>query len=100
MGGGGSGGSGWGDQDGCERRIEVIVKMPKTKIGKGAGGGGVRSGRGWGVEEWGGGWSRGRVEWGRVGCERRTVFGKIQKKIGGGGGGSCRGGGGGGSGWM
>ena len=41
-----------GGQSGCERRIEVIVKMQK-KIG--GGGGGVRSGRGWGrgLEGWG-----------------------------------------------
>ena len=31
-----------GGQDGCERRIEVIVKMPQKSRG-----GGVRSGRGW-----------------------------------------------------
>ena len=42
-------GSGRGDQGGCERRIEVIVKM-KTKVG---GGGGLR-GRGLvGSKVWG-----------------------------------------------
>ena len=44
FGGGGPGGSGWGGgQDGCERRIEVFVKIQKKKIGGGVGlGGGVR----------------------------------------------------------
>ena len=46
MGGGpGGGGSGWGGQGGCERRIEVFVKIQK-KNGGGVGGrgrvGGVR----------------------------------------------------------
>ena len=46
LGGGGSGGgSGWGSQDGCERRIEVFVKIQK-KIGGGARGG--QGGSGWG----------------------------------------------------
>ena len=47
-------GSGWGDQDGCDRRIEVFGKIHKKKIyffffgggggqvGGGVGGGGVR----------------------------------------------------------
>ena len=41
---GGGGGSGWGGggQGGCERRIEVFVKIQK-KMGEG-GGGGVRVG--------------------------------------------------------
>ena len=39
-----SGGSGCGGQDGCERRIEVFVKIPKN-IG---GGGGRVGGSGWG----------------------------------------------------
>ena len=73
-----------GGQGGCERRIEVFVKIQK-KIG----GGGVRGGR------VGGG--------GQDGCERRIeVFVKVPKKNGGGGSGG-RGsdlGGGGGSGWM
>ena len=49
------GGVGWGDgQGGCERRIEVFVKIQKKKfLGGGSGGGG-------GVGGWG---SRGRV-WG------------------------------------
>ena len=28
---------GWGGQDGCERRIEVIVKMQKKKSERGSG---------------------------------------------------------------
>ena len=39
------GGVGLGGQGGCERRIEVFVKIQKKKIG-----GGVRSG-GWSVAE-------------------------------------------------
>ena len=78
MGGGGGGGPGGrvglGGQGGCERRIEVFVKIQK-KMG-------------------GGGWSggRGRVGGGQGGCDRRIeVFGKIHKKncgggVGGGGG--------------
>ena len=51
VGGGGSGGqwegSGWGVQGGCERRIEVFVKIQKKKMGGGpVGGGGVGSGGG------------------------------------------------------
>ena len=70
-----------GGQDGCERRIEVFVKIQK----KNWGGGRVRGG--------GGGSGLG----GQGGCERRIeVFVKIQKQIGGVGG---RGGGGEGSGW-
>ena len=34
----GRGGVGWGGQGGCERRIEVFVRIPKNKFG---GGGGV-----------------------------------------------------------
>ena len=52
-----------GGQSGCERRIEVFVKIQKKKYGGGG--------------RWGG--SRGR---GQGGCERRIeVFVKIQKKI-------------------
>ena len=44
--GGSVGGSGVGGQSGCERRIEVFVKIPKKKIfffgGGGGGGGGGR----------------------------------------------------------
>ena len=41
------GGSGWGSQDGCERRIEVFVKIQKknwrgVRWGGGSGWGGVR----------------------------------------------------------
>ena len=42
------GGSGLGGQDGCERRIEVFVKIKKKKLGGGGDGGG--SGPGWGSE--------------------------------------------------
>ena len=60
----GGGGVGWlGGQGGCERRIEVFVKIQKKKIFFfGGGGSGVWGGQG--------------------GCERRIeVFVKIQKKI-------------------
>ena len=85
-GGGRGGGLGWGGQDGCERRIEVFVKIHKKKWG-----GGVR----WGVG--GRGRGEGSAWGGQGGCERRIeVFVKNQKKkILGGGGGV-----GGGSGWM
>ena len=60
MGGGGSGGqwegSGWGGKGGCERRIEVFVKIQKKNLGGGVGVAGS-------VGRWGG---RGRVggsEW-------------------------------------
>ena len=43
--GGQWGGSGWGGQSGCERRIEVFVKIQKKKI---MGGGGGRVGGGGG----------------------------------------------------
>ena len=78
---------GGGGQGGCERRIEVFVKIQK--------------------KNWGGGWrgeggsgGRGRVFWGdQGGCDRRIeVFGKIHKKNGGGG--SGMGGWVGGSGWW
>ena len=59
MSGGGKGRVGGGGQGGCERRIEVFVKIPKKQIG---GGGWVGLG-------------------GQVGCDRRIeVFGKIHKK--------------------
>ena len=52
-----------GGQSGCERRIEVFLKIPKKKN--------------WGGGRWRGG-GRGR---GQGGCERRIeVFVKIQKK--------------------
>ena len=47
--GGGAGGSGWGGQSGCERRIEVFVKIQKKNFfggGPVGGGGGVGSGGG------------------------------------------------------
>ena len=34
------GGSRWGNQGGCERRIEVFVKIPKNKRRGGGGGSG------------------------------------------------------------
>ena len=82
----GGGGVGLGGQGGCERRIEVFVKIQKKNFfgGGSVGGVGVR---------------------GQSGYERRIeVFVKIQKKkiYEGGGGGWWGGGGGGGegSGWM
>ena len=99
---GGVPGVGLGCQGGCERRIEVIVKIQKKKIwgggeggGRGrVGGGGVRvdvidelkflgkftkkNGGGWGCRGGGGG----RVGLGdQGGCDLGIeVFGKIQKK--------------------
>ena len=83
MGGWWGGGRGWG-QGGCERRIEVFVKIHQKKIFFFLGGG-----------RWEG------SGWVRVDVNEIEVFVKIQKKIiffwGGGG----RGGGGGGSrGWV
>ena len=73
-----------GGQSGCERRIEVFVKIQKKNLG--GGGRGVWGGVGWGVGLGG-----------QSGCERRIeVFVKIQKKnffFLGGGGGSVGGGG-------
>ena len=70
-------GVGLGGQSGCERRIEVFVKIQKKKN---LGGGGVG---------------------GQSGCERRIeVFVKIQKKKNLGGGSVGGGGSGEGSGWM
>ena len=40
------GGVGLGGQGGCERRIEVFVKIQKKKIGGGGGGGGSVGGGG------------------------------------------------------
>ena len=66
FGGGGSReGSVWGGQGGCERRIEVFVKIQKKKIGMGG-------------LVWGGGV---RVD----GNEELKYLGKFKKKIGGGG---------------
>ena len=55
MWGGGSGGLGWGGgQGGCERRIEVFVKIQKKNFFSGGGGRGERSGgRGEGSGWWG-----------------------------------------------
>ena len=73
MGGGGwSGGqwegSGWGGQGGCERRIEVFVKIQKKNWGGGSGGGegggSVAEGVRWGGWGWWGG--------GQGGCERNV----------------------------
>ena len=58
MGGGGLWGVGVGGQSGCERRIEVFVKIQKKDFLGGGGGGGVGGGGRWG--------GRGRVggsEW-------------------------------------
>ena len=56
MGGGGGQweGSGWGGQGGCERGIEVFVKIQKKTIGGGGSGRGV--GGGGGVKGGGGQW--------------------------------------------
>ena len=73
-----------GGQSGCERRIEVFVKIQKKNICLGGGGRGGRWGVGVGLG-------------GQSGCERRIeVFVKIQKKkkFGGGSGGGGVGGGG------
>ena len=87
------GGVGWGvgvglwGQSGCERRIEVFVKIQKKKFFWWGVGGGVRWGVGVGLG-------------GQSGCERRIgVFMKIQK-INFWGGGSVGGGSGEGSGLM
>ena len=49
----GGGGVGLGGQGGCERRIEVFVKIQKKNFfeggGSGVGGGGRGEGSGWGV---------------------------------------------------
>ena len=121
MGGGrggwvGGGGFGLGGQGGCERRIEVFVKIQKKNWGGGRG-----EGSGWGgvrvdvIEElkfWGkftkklgdrGGDGGGVGLGGQGGCDRRIeVFGKIHKKNRGVGGREGSGGGrvGWGSGWM
>ena len=61
---------GRGGQGGCERKIEVFVKIQKKIGGGGVGGGGAGAGVGL---------------WGQGGCERRIeVFVKIQKIISGG----------------
>ena len=77
---------GWGDQGGCERRIEVFVKIQKKNFFFFGGEGGVGG--------------RGRVGGVRVDVNEELKFlGKFKKKIGWGG---VRGGGwgGGGSGWI
>ena len=60
MGGGSGGGVGWGGggQGGCERRIEVFVKIQKKNFGRGVRGGGS----GWGGSAWGGGGGGVRVD--------------------------------------
>ena len=65
VGSGGGGGrvGGGGGQGGCERSIEVLVKIQKKKIFVGGGG---RGG--------GGGGSGGLVGGGQCGCERRFKF--------------------------
>ena len=76
MGGSGGVGFGGGGPGGCERRIEVFVKIQKKKIFFFLGGGGG-SGSGWG---------------GQGGCDRRIEsFGKIHTKKNSGGGGVGRG---------
>ena len=52
---GGGVGVGLGGQSGCERRIEVFVKIPKKKFFFG-GGGGVGGGGRWGGSGEGSGW--------------------------------------------
>ena len=78
-------------QGGCERRIEVLVKIPKKKMGGGGWGrvGGVRMDVKVFVriqKKWGGGRVGGSVQvGGKGGCERRIeAFVKIKKKWGGG----------------
>ena len=82
-GGGGGGGSGWGVQDGCERRIKVFVKIQKKKKNFFWGGGG--SGRGGGVGSGGQGRFEQRSEvfcgkkyWGggglQGGCDKKLKF--------------------------
>ena len=60
-GGGGWVGVGLGGQSGCERRIEVFVKIQKKKI----------LGGGWGSVGGGGGGRWGLGGGGQSGCERR-----------------------------
>ena len=55
--GGSVGGSGWGGQSGCERRIEIFVKIQKKNFFGGAVRGGVGGGGGGGAGEGeGSGW--------------------------------------------
>ena len=79
----GRGRVGGGGQVGCERRIEVFVKIQKKKIfflgggGSGGGGGSVAEGVRWGWGWWGGGQDGcernvgGRGDVGYGGCEPR-----------------------------
>ena len=69
---GGGGRVGLGGQSGCERRIEVFVKIQKKDFFGGGGG-----------PSWGGRWGGVGVGLGgQSGCERRIeVFVKIKKKI-------------------
>ena len=67
-------------QSGCERRIEVFVKIQKNSSGGSVGGGGGSGGGvgGGGGGRGGGGWGVGVGLWGQSGCERRIeVFVKI-----------------------
>ena len=69
-------GVGLGGQSGCERRIEVFVKIRKKKIGGGRSGAGRWGGR------WGVGVGVGVELGGQSRCERRIeIFVKIKKKI-------------------
>ena len=78
---GGGGGVGLGGQDGCERRIEVFVKIQKTNFGRGGQGGLGGGGGGGGGVGSGGGGGGGRV-WGvRVDVDEELKFlGKFTKK--------------------
>ena len=49
---------GWGGQGGCERRIEVFVKIQKKNFFLGGGGGGVGSGGAGGLGGSGWMWSK------------------------------------------
>ena len=83
-----------GDQSGCERRSDVLVKIKKKIGGEGSGRGRVRVDVNeelkflCKLKKKSGG---GRVGGGQGGCERRIeVVVEMQKKIGGGGGGQVR----------
>ena len=91
-----------GGQGGCERRIEVFVKIQKINFGGGVGAGGWGRGGGVGLGGVGVGGGGVGLGGGQGGCDRRIeVFGKIHKKktLGGSGCGGLGWGGGVGSGW-